>query len=63
MSNWSEDELLSAYLDGELIAAEEAKVERLLAANPAAQQLLDELRALSATLQTLPQQDLGEDLR
>ena len=33
-----------------------------MAADPAARQLLDELRALSAALQSLPQQKLGEDL-
>lgn len=62
MNDLPKNELLSAYLDGELTAAERAEVERLLAANPAAQQLLDELRTLSATLQALPQQKLGEDL-
>jgi hypothetical protein len=45
-----------------LNADERAEVERLLAANPAAQQLLDELRALGATLRSLPQEELGEDL-
>ena len=62
MNDLPQNELLSAYLDGELTAAEQAEVERLLAANPAARQLLDELRTLSATLQALPQQKLGEDL-
>ena len=38
------------------------EVERLLAADPAAQQALDELRTLSATLQALPRRELGEDL-
>jgi hypothetical protein len=62
MNNLPENELFSAYLDGELTAAEQAEVERLLAASPAARQLLDELRALSNTLQDLPQEKLGEDL-
>jgi len=62
MNDLPQNELLSAYLDGELTAAEQADVERLLAASPAARQLLDELRTLSATLQALPQQKLGEDL-
>jgi len=57
-----DQELLSAYLDGELTAAEQARVERLLAENPKAKQLLDELRALSATLQSLPQEKIGENL-
>jgi hypothetical protein len=62
MNHLPQYELLSAYLDGELTAAEQAEVERLLATNPAARRLFDELHALSATLQALPQQKLGEDL-
>ena len=62
MKNAAENERLSAYLDGELTAAEQAQMEQLLAASPAARQLLDELRTLSTTLQSLPQQKLGEDL-
>lgn len=57
-----DDELLSAYLDGELTAAQQAAVEQLLATSPEARQLLDELRALSATLQSLPPYKLQEDL-
>jgi len=53
---------LSAYLDGSQFAVEQAEIERLLAASPAARQLLDDLRALSTALQSLPQQKLGEDL-
>jgi len=62
MNDVPKNELLSAYLDDELTAVEQAEVERLLAADPAARQTLDELRALSATLQALPRQKLGEDL-
>ncbi len=62
MNNLPHNELLSAYLDGELNAAERADVERLLAADPAARRLLDELRALSGTIQSLPRESLGEDL-
>ncbi len=62
MRHVSENELLSAYLDGELTAAEHAKVKQLLAESPAARQTLDELRALSAALQSLPECRLGEDL-
>ncbi len=57
-----DNELLSAYLDGELTAEQQADVERLLAENPAAQQLLDELRALSSTLQEMPRHTVPEDL-
>ncbi len=62
MNDLPQDELFSAYLDGELTAAEQAEMERLLATSPAARQLLDELRTLSMTLQSLPQQKVGEDL-
>ena len=62
MINEPENELFSAYLDGELTAEDQAKVERLLATSPAARQLLDELRALSSTLQDMPQYKLGEDI-
>ncbi len=61
MKNVLGNELLSAYLDGELSAAEQAEVERLLAENAHARQLLDELRALSTSLQELPQYKLEED--
>jgi len=62
MKDLPENELLSAYLDGELTAEEQARVEQLLAQNAAARQLLDELRALSATLQSLPARKLEEGL-
>jgi autotransporter-associated beta strand protein len=62
MNTLPENELFSAYLDGELTAAEQAQMDRLLAANPAARQLLDELHTLSTALQSLPQQKVGEDL-
>ena len=45
------DELLSAYVDGELTDDQRAAVEQRLAADPAARQTVDELRALSLTLQ------------
>jgi len=57
-----DDELLSAYLDGELSAAERAAVERRLAADPAARQLLDELRGASRAMQSLPREVVGRDL-
>ena len=62
MDKVPETELLSAYLDGELTAAEQARVEQLLAANPAARHWVEEMRALSNTLQSLPQEKVGEDL-
>src|SRR3954467_1830534 len=57
-----DDELLSAYLDGELSADERAAVEVRLAADPAAQQLLHELRSVSQSVQAMPTESLGRDL-
>lgn len=53
-------ELISAYLDGEATPEERARVERLLAEDDKARRLHDELRALSATLQSLPRERLDE---
>jgi hypothetical protein len=58
-----DDELLSALVDGELTPAERAAVERRLRDDPQAQELVDQLRAVSQTLQSLPKQELGADLR
>ncbi|MDZ7615508.1 MAG: zf-HC2 domain-containing protein, partial [Patescibacteria group bacterium] len=57
-----EHELLSAYLDGELDAAERARVEQLLADSPAARRVLEELKSVSLTVQGLPELRLAEDL-
>ena len=62
MNNVPDTELFSAYLDGELTAAEQVRVEQLLATSPEARQLFEELRALGSTLQGLPQEKLDEDL-
>lgn len=58
-----DDELLSAYVDGELTAAERALVEERLRSEPAAAALVEELRVLSSTIKSLPRQTLGRDLR
>jgi anti-sigma factor RsiW len=58
MDNAENDLLISAYLDGELNAEERAHVEQLLASSAEARQLVDELRALRASLQELPQHTL-----
>jgi hypothetical protein len=65
MSEFSQfdEELLSAYLDDELTAEERARVEERLAADPAARQLLDELRSVSQAMRGLPHEKLGGDLR
>src|SRR3954447_7017411 len=57
-----DDELISAYLDEELSGEERAVVERRLAADPAAQRLLHELRLVSQSVQAMPQKNLGRDL-
>jgi negative regulator of sigma E activity len=54
------DELLSAYLDGELSPAEQAQVESHLAGDPEARQLLDELRILASDVRSLPRHKAGE---
>jgi anti-sigma factor RsiW len=62
MKDELESELLSAYLDGRLSPDERARVDDLLAAQPAARKLLEELRSVGAALKSLPRQKLGEDL-
>lgn len=57
-----DDELLSAYIDGELNADDRAAVEARLAADPAAQQLLHELRTVAQDVQSLPTVRVGRDL-
>jgi anti-sigma factor RsiW len=54
-------ELLSAYFDGEVSAAERAEAERLLAEDPAAGAWLEELSDLRGQLQTLPRHRLGDE--
>jgi len=62
MLDLPENELFSAYIDGELTADEQAEVEQILNDNPEAQHLVDELRSLSSSLQSLPAYKLDEDL-
>ncbi|MEN6405120.1 MAG: zf-HC2 domain-containing protein [Thermoguttaceae bacterium] len=62
MKNQPNDELLSAYLDGELNDAERAEIERRLATDPAARRLLEQLRSVSRAVQSLPREPLGESL-
>lgn len=58
-----DDELLSAYLDDELSAEERTRVEARLANDPDAQQLLHQLRSVSQSVQRLPLETVGRDLR
>ncbi len=55
------EELISAYLDGELTAAERQQVEQLLADNSEARDLLAELKALRADIKSLPRHRLEAD--
>jgi hypothetical protein len=56
-----EEELLSAYLDGELSADERSRVEHLLASSSESRQLLEELRSIRASLQRMPRARLSHD--
>ena len=58
-----DDELLSAYVDGELTESERAQVEKRLASDPAASQLVAELQSLSATLRSLPRIQADAEVR
>ncbi len=62
MLDLPENELFSAYIDGELTADEQAEVEQILNDNPEARQLVDDLRSLSSSLQALPAYKLDQDL-
>jgi anti-sigma factor RsiW len=61
--NTDSDELLSAYIDGELTDAERAAVEARLENDPAARELVAEMRSLSGSLKALPREELAEDVR
>jgi negative regulator of sigma E activity len=62
MSKFPDDEVLSAYLDGELTDTERDEVDAWLKSDPAAQRTLDELRAVRDLVVGLPRQTVGEDL-
>lgn len=53
-----DDERLSAYLDGELSAPEQAQLEARLVVDPELRQLVDELRAVRQQLEILPEYHL-----
>jgi hypothetical protein len=55
------DELISAYLDGELTSEEQALVEQQLMDSAEHRKLFAELRALRGSLQSLPSHRLGDD--
>ncbi len=56
-----DEQLLSAYIDGELTAEELVAVEAWLAEDGDARELVEELRNVAATLQGLPTQTLSDD--
>jgi negative regulator of sigma E activity len=55
------EELISAYLDGELTGDELRTIEALLAESEEARQMLDELRSLQSGLRSLPKYSLDTD--
>ena len=55
------EELISAYLDGELSAAEQQQVLQLLSEDEAANKLFSEFQLLRKSLRTLPAEQLNED--
>ena len=60
-SNHINEELLSAYLDGELSAEQQQQVDQLLRDDEDARHALDEMQSLRETLQSLPRQQLDEN--
>ena len=63
MTNDAEQlEQLTAYLDGELAPAQRAEVDRLLAEDPDARALFDELRQTSRLVSALPRASAPEGL-
>lgn len=62
MTSEPREDLISAYLDGELSAAQRAEVEKSLAESAELRQLYDELRALGGSMQALPRHKLDHDL-
>ena len=55
------EELISAYLDGELTSDEQLLVEEALRDNPQSQQLLEDLQSLHDRLQAIPRSEPSRD--
>ncbi len=55
------DELISAYLDGELTGDDKSRVEELLMDSVEHRRMFNELRALRDSLKSLPRYSLGDD--
>ncbi len=62
MKSVPENELFSAYLDGELTPDEQARIEDLIDANAEAAALVRSLRAVSESIQALPQASMPKEL-
>ena len=56
------DELISAFLDGETTPEEQARVEERLMDSVEDRHLFEDLKALGQRMQSLPQEQLGKDL-
>jgi len=61
MNQPTDDELISAYLDGELSGEELLRAERMLEERPECRQLVEELRAIGGGLRGLPRHKLDDD--
>ena len=55
------EELISAYIDGELTSDEQVRVEQALLENPHSRQLLEDLQALHDRLQAIPRSEPSQD--
>jgi hypothetical protein len=55
------EELISAYIDGELTSDEQVRVEQALLEDPQSQQLLEDLQALHDRLQAIPRSEPSQD--
>ncbi|MEA1949967.1 MAG: hypothetical protein U9N87_01165, partial [Planctomycetota bacterium] len=62
MTKLPQEELISAYLDGELTAEQKARAEKLLAEDPSARATLEDLREVSSAVRDLPAFTLDENL-
>lgn len=61
MKNQIPEELISAYLDGELTSDEQLLVEEALRNDPQSQQLLEDLQSLHDRLQAIPRSEPSRD--
>ncbi len=58
-----DDELISAFLDGELTDAERARVERALSEDANCRRTWNELQVLRENLQSLPMYEIDPDIQ